>query len=156
MPNVLRWENINYKNSYVVFVLVKGFGNRIPVYGFVGSNITLPCSVDNISSAVWDGPCLQSCTYRLFLRYFDGLKKNPNLSTQIRINSFTKVKNRISHYDLQIFNASIQNEGVYQCYGIGNGLKNYQTYRIVTNGKCLIMRLTLTTIFKRCSQSCQK
>ena len=71
------------------------------------------------------------------MRYFNGLKKNPNLTRLIGLKYDKDITQSTNRYDLQIYNAVIQNEGVYNCHGLGNGVEIYKTYQLIFKGMFL-------------------
>ena len=79
------------------------------------------------------------------MRYFNGLKKNPKLTRLIGLKYDKDIIQGTYRYDLQILNASIQNEGIYKCCGLGNGVKTYETYQLIFKG----MKILITNFLSK-------
>ena len=105
------------------------FTKLSPVYVDNGETVTLPCVVNNITVASWEGPFNGStdCT----TIYYDGLMKYPNLPGSIRLK--TGINERIGnlHYDLMISDFSKDNEGTYICHSVIYNIIGAKRYLVV-------------------------
>ncbi|CAC5372541.1 CADM1 [Mytilus coruscus] len=95
-------------------VLLSGFtrANRT-IYVGTGDSVTLSCNVTPYDWPLWDGPRIPRMNEDSLVTYSDRFFINPNLPNAHKL----KITENIStgKYDLQISNASLNEEGLYRC-----------------------------------------